>query len=88
MSENCIFLIYCLERYRYAKHLSGKEAAKLFKKYDLYSYIMRYFESLHTMGEQYIIQDIDAYISDEQQSFWQPHSQEQQREKKLTSLPE
>lgn len=27
-------------------------------------YIMKYFESLHTMGEQYIIKDIDDYIAE------------------------
>ena len=25
---------------------------------------MKYFESLHTMGEQYIIKDIDDYIAE------------------------
>ena len=27
------FLIYCMERYRYYKNLSGKDVAKLFEKH-------------------------------------------------------
>jgi hypothetical protein len=54
-----------MERYRFYKKLSGEEVAKVFEKYDLYNYVTRYFESLHTMGEQAIMQDIDAYIAGE-----------------------
>ncbi len=37
--------------------------AKIFGKYDIYGYITKYFESLHTMGDKYIVQDIDDYIA-------------------------
>ena len=36
----------------------------LFEKHGVYSYIKQYFESLHTMGDYYIVQDIDDYIRD------------------------
>ena len=62
MTKEVQFLIYCIERYRYHKQLSGEEAARFFEKYQLYDYIIRYFESLHTMGDLYIIQYIDDYI--------------------------
>lgn len=62
MSKESNFLIYCMERYRYFKSLSGTDVARLFDKYDIYAYITRYFESLHTMGDHCIIQDIDDYI--------------------------
>ena len=62
MSRESDFLIYCMERYRYFKGLSGDETAKLFEKYGLYEYIVKYFESLHTMGENCIVEDIDEYI--------------------------
>ena len=55
MSKESNFLIYCLERYRYFKGLSGANAA-------IYGYITKYCESLHTMGDHYIVQDIDDYI--------------------------
>jgi hypothetical protein len=53
-----------MERYRYYKKLSGKDTAKEFEKYDIYNYVTRYFESLHTMGDQAIMQDLDAYIAE------------------------
>ncbi len=62
MSKESNFLIYCMERYRYLKGLSGADVAKVFDKYNIYEYITKYFEVLHTMGENYIVQDIDDYI--------------------------
>ena len=63
MSKEADFLIYCMERYRYLKKLSGADVAKIFEKYDIYGYITKYFEALHTMGVNYIVQDIDDYIA-------------------------
>ena len=57
------FLIYCMERYRHFKGLSGADVAKTFEEYGIYGYITKYFESLHTMGDHCIVQDIDDYIS-------------------------
>lgn len=50
MDKKIIFLIYCMERYRYFKKLSGKEVADLFEKYKVNDYIIRYFESLYVLG--------------------------------------
>ena len=47
----------------YYKRLSGAEVAKIFETYGIYGYITKYSESLHTMGDRYIVQDIDDYIS-------------------------
>ena len=33
MSKEATFLIYCMERYRYYKDLSGREVADLFEQY-------------------------------------------------------
>ena len=62
MSKEAKFLVYCVERYRHSKALSGQEVAELFEKYRVYDYITKYFESLHTTGDICIIQDIDDYI--------------------------
>jgi hypothetical protein len=64
MSKEFNFLIYCMERYGFYKKLFGKDTAREFEQYDLYNYVTRYFESLHTMGDQAIMQDIDAYIAE------------------------
>ena len=63
MSAESNFLIYCMERYRYFKGLSGADVAKIFDRYGIYGYITKYFESLHTMGDDYIVKDIDDCIS-------------------------
>lgn len=64
MSKEGNFLIYCLERYRHFKGLSGEEVTRKFEQYDLYDYVIKYFESLHTMGDLAIVQDIDAFIAE------------------------
>lgn len=66
MKKEVDFLIYCMERYRYFKGFSGADVAKLFEQYDIYGYIIKYFESLHTMGDHYIVEDIDEYVNSKQ----------------------
>lgn len=63
MRRESEFLIYCMERYRYFKGLSGADTAKTFEDHDVYGYVTKYFESLHTMGDYCIVQDIDDYIN-------------------------
>ena len=63
MSRERDFLIYCMERYRYSKGLTGAEAAKLFDRYDIYGYINKYYEVLHVISDQLIVEDIDKYIN-------------------------
>jgi hypothetical protein len=66
MSKECRFLIYCLEIYRSSKNLTGKQVMDLFKQYRVTDYIIAYYESLHTTGRQYTIDDIDLYIESRQ----------------------
>ena len=63
MSRELAFLVYCMERYRHFKGLSGADVARLFDEHGVYRYIIKYLESLHTMGDHCIVQDIDDYIS-------------------------
>ena len=63
MSKEGSFLIYCIEIYKNAKALSGKQVIDLFTKYHVSEYIVSYFEALHTTGERYIVDDIDLYIA-------------------------
>ena len=62
MSKEGKFLIYCLEMYRVTKKLTGKQAIDLFKQYGIIDYVMSCYESLHTTGTNYIIEDIDLFI--------------------------
>jgi hypothetical protein len=62
MSKEGYFLIFCIEKYKSAKKLSGKQVIELFRKYMISDYIVSCFEALHTTGTNYIIEDIDLYI--------------------------
>ena len=62
MSKETNFLIYCIEVYKNAKGLNGKEVINLFTKYKVPEYITSYYEALHTTGMNYIVDDIDLYI--------------------------
>ena len=59
MSKEGNFLVYCTERYKSAKRLTGRQVSDLFSKYSVWNYIYSCFEALHTTGENYIIEDID-----------------------------
>jgi len=56
------FLVYCIEKYKSAKGLTGRQVSELFSRYDLWDYIYTCFEALHTTGDNYIIEDIDQFI--------------------------
>ena len=62
MKDNVDFLAYCIEEYKAAKGITGKEAISLFKKYDIISYIVSCYGALHTMGGLAITEDIDSLI--------------------------
>jgi len=62
MSPEGKFLVYCIEMYKAAKHLTGKQVIELFKKYGVTDYIMSCYDALHTTGLQYTIDDIDLFI--------------------------
>lgn len=62
MSERGKFLIYCVERYKSAKQMTGRQVSALFSQYRVWDYIYSCFEALHTTGANYIVEDIDLYI--------------------------
>ena len=62
MKRETYFFIYCIERYRYYKKLSGADVAEIFAEHGIYDYVCRYFNVLHTMSDRNIVQDIDEYI--------------------------
>lgn len=68
MSKEGKFLVFCIEQYKSAKNLTGRQVAELFKKYEVSEYIVSCFEALHTTGTNYIIEDIDLFIEARQAS--------------------
>ena len=62
MSDNAEFIAYCLEEYKAAKGMTGKEVIALFKKYNIIDYIVSCYGALHTMGGLAIVEDIQSLI--------------------------
>ena len=62
MSKEGKFLVFCLEMYKAAKHMTGKQVIELFKQYDIMDYVLSCYEALHATGTNYIVEDIDLFI--------------------------
>ena len=66
MDDKLDFTIYCIENYKVEKNLTGSETVVLFDKYDVFRFINESYEALHTISNDYIIDDINAYIGNHQ----------------------
>jgi hypothetical protein len=62
MSAEGKFLIFCIEMYKAAKNLTGKETINLFMQYNISDYVLSCYEALHTTGTNYIVEDIDLFL--------------------------
>ncbi|MCL2486775.1 MAG: DUF3791 domain-containing protein [Oscillospiraceae bacterium] len=62
MSKEGTFLVFCIEMYKAAKHMTGKQVMELFKRYGIIGYVLSCYEALHTTGTNYIIEDIDLFV--------------------------
>jgi hypothetical protein len=67
MSDNADFITYCLEEYKTANSMTGKEVITLFKKYNIIDYIVSCYGALHTMGGLAIVDDIQSLIENMKQ---------------------
>jgi hypothetical protein len=57
------FLAYCVEIYKRAKNMTGRDVFNLFEKYGVLDYVTDCYGALHTTGAQYTIEDIDEFIA-------------------------
>jgi hypothetical protein len=64
MNGNAEFIAYCLEEYKAANSMTGKEVIALFKQYNIIDYIVTCYGALHTMGGLAIAEDIGTLIED------------------------
>lgn len=58
-----LFQIFCLEKYKNRLNIPASEALQVFIKQDVFGYLQKVFEMLHTQGEAYIIAEIEMYIN-------------------------
>lgn len=57
------FLSLCIEQYKVKQGLSGEDTMNLFEKYNVLSYLSDNFEVLHTQGRQWLMEEIEDYIT-------------------------
>ncbi|MCT4617879.1 MAG: DUF3791 domain-containing protein [Marinisporobacter sp.] len=62
MDKMIDFTVFCLESYKRAHNLTGKDALKVFDDYKVFDYIKSFYDVLHSTGQEYIVKDIDMYI--------------------------
>ncbi|MDR2572011.1 MAG: DUF3791 domain-containing protein [Oscillospiraceae bacterium] len=62
MSAEGKFLVYCIEIYKAAKQITGRQTIETFIHYGVTDYISSCYEALHTTGANYIIEDIDLFL--------------------------
>ena len=62
MSAEGKFLVYCLEIYKAAKDMTGRQVIELFRRYGVTDYILSCYEALHTTGTNYVVEDIDLFL--------------------------
>lgn len=63
MNKTMNFTVFCIESYKQAHRLTGKETVDLFSRYNVFEYITSFYDILHSNGQEYITGDIDAYIN-------------------------
>lgn len=56
------FVAFCIEEYKAAKKMTGKQVIDLFDRYGVTGYLSQCFEPLHTQGRQWLMDEIDEFI--------------------------
>jgi hypothetical protein len=62
MNKVIEFSIFCLESYKQAHELTGKQVIALFSEKKIFDYIESFYDILHSTGQKYIVEDIDVYL--------------------------
>ena len=57
------FIIFCLEHYRNFKQVTAMQAFSLFLETGVFQYLTEGYDVLHTQSRDYIVTDIDDFIS-------------------------
>ena len=56
------FMSFCVEMYAQSKRLSGGVVAAMLMKCDGFNYLRRGYDVLHTMGSEWLVEDLDDYL--------------------------
>ena len=56
------FVSFCVEQYKTAKGISGKDAVNILNQYGVLEYLEKGYEPLHTQSKQWLLEEIDEFI--------------------------
>ena len=56
------FLVYVIEEYKFLENKTAKDTMELFSKYNVFNYIIKHYNALHTMGGRAIADDINCLM--------------------------
>ena len=62
MFNHMDFIVYCIEEYRTARKLTGRQVVSIFDKYKVYDFIESSYDALHTFGGDNIVWNVQDYI--------------------------
>ena len=57
-----LFVAFCIEEYGATKGMTGEKVLELFTRYGVVDYLSKFFNTLHTQGRQWLIEEIDEFI--------------------------
>lgn len=57
-----LFVAFCIEEYGIAKVMTSDKVLDLFMQYGVIDYLSEFFDTLHTQGLQWLIEEIDEFI--------------------------
>ena len=57
-----LFVAFCIEEYGATKGMTGDKVLELFTRYGVVDYLSKFFNTLHTQGRLWLIEEIDEFI--------------------------
>ncbi len=57
------FVAFCIEIYKNANDMNGADVSRLFNETKLTEFLVDNFESIHTQSPQWILEEINEYLS-------------------------
>lgn len=58
-----LFLSFCIEQYKNAKKISGRESMEILDNSGALDYLEKCYEPIHTQSPQWILQEIEDYLN-------------------------
>lgn len=57
------FVSFCIEEYKARLGADGRKVADMFEKCGVLDYLLAHYDTLHAMGRDEILDDIDQFIA-------------------------